>query len=382
MPSVLNGKYFTPAGDYINDLANPQNLSLTSISPGGWASATWTSIVGPPYLGVAEARQNSVVEIYDRSEGLVFRGRLEDPGYQIQAPRGTLNLLAHGYGLSMSDRICHAETAFLKGETVDGAMVRARNELCPDISTSNRLITVTNRELTANTSSFIDLRAGDIFRQLSQIGDENDNPLLWHVWEGRAGVAQKAELEIIPRPTTPSYYVSVADGARLELNAPLSDMYNRIVVKFASTDPFTAAQRIIVDDVSSQAQPPGGYGVTRTLLFEAPQIKSSVDANNIGRSLLKRLSRVRVRGRAITIPASCPIEDAAGGIVPPYLVRSGRMIEVADLRAAALSTTQYRFLLASCQYSDGDGSLTITPETLDPMVSALASFSRLYPTMV
>lgn len=371
---VLHGKYFTPDGSYINDFLNPQNVVLTSTSPGGWASATWASQVGPPYLGLAEARQNSKVEIYDNSAGLVFRGRMEDPGYQIRAPRGTLQLLAHGYGVSMGDRPYEGDRSFLAGETTDSVMRAVRDDLCPDIDSRNRLIIPTTRQLNAATGSFIDQRAGDIFRQISQVGDENDNPLLWHVWEGRPGSTEKAELEIIPRPTTPSYYVAVGDGASLDLSAPLSDMYNRVVVRYLN-----GTQRIPVDDIGSQAQPPGGYGVTRTLLFDAPQITSVVDATNMGRSLLTRTSRVRVRGRALTIPSSCPIEDAAGGIVPPYLVRSGRMIEVSDLRAAALSTTQYRYVIASCQYADSDGSLSITPEQLDPMTSVLARLARTNP---
>lgn len=368
---MLNGKYYTPAGAYIADFLLPQEIVLSALSPGGWAMATWSSAVTPPYLGLAEAPGNSRVEIYDAAGALVFRGRVESPGYQIGPGSGTVLMTAHGYAASLSDRFYTYDRSFLAGETASHMMTAVRNELCPDLSRSDRLIRPTSRGIVAATGSWRSKRPSEIFRQISQIGDSSDNPLLWHVWEGQGDSTGKAELEIIPRPTTPSYYVAVAEGTTLGIEMPLSEMYNEIEVAWGSVPYYET-----VDDRESQAQPPVGYGLTRMYQFSASQINSPADARNIGNALLTRLSRVRAHGSAITIPRGTLVQDAAGAVIPPERVRCGRMIEIADLRQGATSVAQYRFVIAASQYRDATGVLTLTPESIDATVAVVSRLGQ------
>lgn len=371
MPNVLKGRYFTPAGDFIGDFVSPLQLTLNQISPGGWASATWTSEVTAPYLGIAEAPPNSKIEIYD-PYGLLFRGRMEDPGYQIQAPRANLQLTGHGGLAMLSDRVYTTEKTFVAGTTIDTILKTVRTDLCPDLDTSDALVTPITRKLTTTTTSFIDKRASEVYRQIAALGDASDNPLLWHVWEGAEGTTNKPRLELIPRPTTPTYYVSIAEGAIANINMPLSEIYNRVIVRYAN-----GTARLIADDTVSQGDPPAGYGLRRDLVFDAAQIAGSTDAGNIANVLLSRTSTIRARGQSIDIPASTIITDENGGMVPPQRVRVGRMIEIRDLSTAGIFTAQYRFVIAALSYRDADGRLSVTPEQIDPTVAALARLSQI-----
>jgi hypothetical protein len=362
--SLLKGAFYTPGGEYLGDLVNPSGIRLTASSPGGWALCTWRSAVRFPYLGIADVLPNSRLELRD-SEGLLARLRLEDPGPSLARTTSVLNFVTHGYAASLSDRFYETATTFAIGTMVETVVQTVRNDLCPDLSSSNRLIATTGRALSATTASWIDRTPADTLREITLLGTLLDEPLTWHVWEGLDRPGEKPELELITRPQAPDYFVTIGDGATVDLSMPYSEMVNRVVVVWGPTPTRTA-----VDDLDSQSLPPLGYGGIRAKRIDAPHITSEADARAIGRTALAQYSRVRARGRSITIPSTTPITNASGGQISPQRVRCGRMVEVSDLRAGALSTKQYQFLIAGTDYDDETEQLTITPE-LDPLVALL-----------
>lgn len=365
---ILSGTFYTPAGQFISSWES-RGITLEGISPGGWSRATGPVEVAAPYVGIADALPGSIVEVHD-PQGLCWRGRINSPKGRIRLIGSTVTVEAHGISTHLGDRRYWVSTIFRAGTTVDAAMVQARNDLCPGISTNNHLIRPSGRGLDADSQDFIGQRAIEVFRSFAALGDQNDNPIYWHVWEGSLAPGSKPDLEVIPRPTTPDYYVSVEDGAEIDTDAPLSEMYNVALVKWGSPVGYFPVQ-----DLESQAAPPQGYGWRRDQLVDASMLSSVVDAERAGRAYLSRVKRVSPRGEGLTIPRGTDIHDRTGATILPTRVRPGRLIRVSSLRQGAIFRGQYEFLVGGTSFNDASESLTASPETPDYLTRILARFA-------
>jgi hypothetical protein len=362
MPLVVN------IGNY-SELPT-QGLTMTTISPGGCGELRFSYETRPPYLGLIDLVENDRVEVFD-SQGLIWRGRLEVRRPKIAYGSGIWQITALGYAASLRDRVYHGVTFWNAGTAIETIFTDVRNALCPDISTSNALITATGRTLNGSSRDVNGQGAQEIYEQARIIGNSAYQTLYWHVWEGPPGIANKAELELVGRPSTPAYHIGLVQGAEVDLEWNLSNLYNRILIKWG-----TGTDHTQVDHLDSQAARPLGYGVVRTKYIVSDLINNFTDAQNAGGSILNETYRVRAMAHAIRIPGTALIEDAAGSRVPPWRVRAGGIVRIRELKAGGIAIQDYDFLVAQTTWDEDAGILTLTPEGLEDLTHMIARYMR------
>lgn len=346
------------------------SLRMTTISPGGAGELTWTYETQPPYLGLMDLKENDRVEVFDQA-GLVWRGRLEVRAPTIQYGTGGWSLTALGYAASLRDQFYTTSKIFPGGTVVEDIFRTVRNDLAPDLGTSDLLITATGRTLAGATRDLVDLTPQQIFEQARLIGSASNETLLWHVWEGRPGASNKAILELVPRPTVPAYTVGLSQGVVIALEWNLQRFYSRVVTKWG-----TGPTRTVVDNTTAQGPKPGGYGLIAMKLIESDLVNNATDATNVANTVLAQYARVRALAKSIVIPGSAIIEDTAGSAVAPWRVHAGGIVRVRELRAGGISGPDYDFLAASTSWDERANLLTITPEGQEDVAHLVARFMR------
>ena len=347
-----------------------QGLVLTTNSPGGCGQLTGKLEYRPPYAPLLALRENDRVEVFDAG-GLVWRGRLEEKGADIQAGAAVWDFVALGYAASLRDQEYTTATTFAGGTAIEAIFTTVRDDLCPDISTDNSLVVATGRTLAGVSADMIGKTAQDVMDAAMQIGDSAGQRLYWHIWEGVRGANQEAQLELIARPTTPEYVVGLEQGARVTIRWALSRLANRIVVRWGAGPTYTTR-----NDTASQAASPDGYGVTKIMHVQQDLVNTATDAQNVGDALLAQFARVRAVASRIVIPSTAQIGTAGGGVVLPWRVRAGRMIRVRDLRPSSWGGEGYDFVIAGTSWDEDAQTLTVTPEGRDEVAHMIARYLR------
>lgn len=351
-------------------------LRLTTISPGGCGELTWTHATRPPYLGLMDLKENDRVEVFDGT-GLVWRGRLEVRRPAIQYGTGEWTLTALGYCASLRDQFYATPKIYGGGIPVDEVFKGTRTDLCPDISASNLLIGPTGRTLAGATRDLIDLSAQQIFEEAVFLGGAaGDEPLQWHIWEGRPGSSQDAALELRLRPTEPAYTVGLSQGVALALEYNLTRFYSRVIVKWQTDAEPPVVTRTVVNNTTAQGPKPAGYGLIATKHVDSRVVANATDATTVANTILTRFARVHALAQTIVIPGSAIIEDADGSAVAPWRVRAGGIIRIRELRAGGIAGPDYDFMSATTAWDDRANVLTITPEGHEDVAHVIARYLR------
>ena len=346
-------------------------LNLTYKSPGGCGQMSGQVELRPPYLGILQLRENARVEVFDGG-GLVWRGRLEERAATIQYGSAVWRFTALGYAASLRDQFYSTSTTFASGTAIETIFTTVRGNLCPDIdNTDNSLVVATGRTLGAISADVNGKTAQDVFDNAAAIGDSNGNPLYWHIMPGVRGSTNKAVLELISRPTTPTYFIGMEQGAILDLSWALSRLYNRITVTWGATPTYTT-----VNNTASQAAAPDGYGVIKTMQISNSLIGAAADATNAGNALLTRFQRINPIASRITIPSTALISGSDGSTVLPWRILPGRMIRIRDLRPGSIQQQDYDFVISGWSWNEDSQMLTITPEGPDDVTNLLARYLR------
>src|SRR3990167_4229769 len=352
-------------GDYSG--LTVEGLTMTTRSSGVCRQLHEPIELRPPYLNAYRLRENQRVDVFD-AQGLIWTGRLEERKTRIQAGTALWTFTALGYAASARDLFYTTSTTFACGTAIEDIFTSARASLCPDISSNNNLILATARALAGTSVDVIGKTAHDVWDAAAQIGDEPGNRLYWHVWPG-SSVDVLPDLEVIARPSVPAYRISLSQGAVVDLAWALSRLYNRVVVKWGSPATYTT-----MNDTNSQAAPPLGYGVVRTLLVNQPLVNSATDAQSVGQALLNIYRVVRPIATSIVIPEATMIEAAAGNTVLPWRVRAGNIVRIRELRAGAIATSEHDFYIAATSWSEAARTLTLTPEGPENVANLMARY--------
>lgn len=238
---------------------------------------------------------------------------------------------------------------------IAGALVAYVNGTNSDqISTSTVLIESPGMDLTDEI--YEDELPSDILNKLVALGDNQTPPRQWE-W----GVYEDRRLHFRPRGSQArAWYV---DASALELERTIEQLVNSAYAEYQ--DPSgRKARTIVATDSDSVAR----YGLTR---------RSIVSANTTSSAQAGVYRDAEIADMKDIIPRSAVVfdrlYDAAGGLWPLWMCRSGDTITIRNL-PPSLSTSLDRirtFRVSETEYDVDEDVLTVTPESPVPSLQTI-----------
>lgn len=346
--------------------AEAEGLTTSTIMPGGLLSARFR-VKRTVKLDYPDLQYLYDARISD-SEGVFWRGRL-DRWRGVFEPRSEYIEIT-AVQANADDQIYDTKT-FTSGTAIETCVSTVLSDLMPKVTTSS--LAATSRTLNANLTVTAK-RAREVLALLASFGNSSNAALQWGVWPDGANAAYQLVLEA--RPTTPAYFVDLAD-INLTLGFDGAAYANK--------------QRVLYNSGASWASATDSAAVTTMGLtreapvIEAPDVTDATDAGRIASTAVALKAVLRVTAETGTISNPWAVLDANRMPVALHRVRAGKVLGISGIlpsgQGGAYSFDRNALYIAGTEYDAESHTLTLTFEgfgtTLEGMMARLMRRSQI-----
>lgn len=358
------------------------NFNMTTVSPGGDGEAHW-EVDWPGAISAVLAPVGARVELWDAA-GRYWVGVLEEVELEAGPKSKHFRFTALGYMATCSDQSFPISVTWLAGTAIEAIFTNARDALCPQVSGRNDMITATGRTFVADgLKDYRGQSAVRVWNDLSYMGNAGDEKLLWHIQTPPDG-SYPPGLEVVPRPTVPTYYITLAETQAAPFAWKRSSVENRVTILWAQTpvsgETNATEEVVIVDDTNSQGAYPLGIGAIRDhYVSMTGSIGSAADATALANTYLKLSGPLRPQGNQIKVQFPNRVKLADTTPVAPWRVRAGKVIEITGLDTGDPFMKTEPLLIVETQWDEPSHVLTLTTERHETLGGVFAKLLQNQP---
>jgi hypothetical protein len=336
------------------------HLEFSKAIPGGDEHASWHV----EYTGtLALPAPNSVVEIGD-DRRTVWLGLLEEPRGDFRVDGASLDFVAHGYSTLTTDQRYLIDRVFAGGAGITQIFRQVAYELAPQIRLDDSYIQELGIQLAEDSINYVERSAQDIFNDLASLGDATHQPVTWLV-RSRGDNIPILELFAIPAASVSTYSVDLVATAAADLGWRVTDVYNRVSVRY-SEGIVTVLDQASIDSLHR----------IRDHVENLQRVLSSAgEAEAYARTFLNRTKDLTPIASPLTVHYPQRLNGPGGDQLDLWNVLPGRRITVNGIATGQALLPTPPLLIRQMTWRDDARELVLQTEILDSFVRVLGKIA-------